>query len=168
MLNGNRTVDDMRSKVMQANRQMLGSGTSLVISRNLNTTTIILEGFTNNLGNGMEHLDILCVMDTGNGAAFVHRSDKGGKMIPLPIIGHWMKKMWGWYRRRVNVIGELLVATRNGHKTEEIAAVFGKRLEVRDLSAVSGVPEVEETGETFLENARLKAVEVSSAPRTLS
>jgi sulfide:quinone oxidoreductase len=43
------------------------------------------------------HLNILCVMDTGNGAAFVYRSDKGGKMIPLPIIGHWMKKGWGWY-----------------------------------------------------------------------
>lgn len=47
----------------------------------------------------MEHLNILCVMDTGNGAAFVYRSDKGGKMIPMPIIGHWMKKMWGWYNR---------------------------------------------------------------------
>ena len=47
----------------------------------------------------MEHLNILCVMDTGNGAAFVYRSDKGGKMIPMPIVGHWMKKMWGWYCR---------------------------------------------------------------------
>ena len=45
----------------------------------------------------IDHLNILCVMDTGNGAAFVYRSDKGGKMIPLPIIGHWMKKGWGWY-----------------------------------------------------------------------
>ena len=45
----------------------------------------------------MEHLNILCVMDTGNGAAFVYRDDKGGKMIPLPVIGHWMKKGWGWY-----------------------------------------------------------------------
>ncbi len=45
----------------------------------------------------MEHLNILCVMDTGNGAAFVYRSDKGGKMIPMPVVGHWMKKMWGWY-----------------------------------------------------------------------
>lgn len=45
----------------------------------------------------IEHLNILCVMDTGNGAAFVYRSDKGGKMIPMPIVGHWMKKMWGWY-----------------------------------------------------------------------
>jgi sulfide:quinone oxidoreductase len=47
----------------------------------------------------MEHLNILCVMDTGNGAAFVYRDDKGGKMIPMPIIGHWMKKGWGWYCR---------------------------------------------------------------------
>jgi sulfide:quinone oxidoreductase len=47
----------------------------------------------------MDHLNILCVMDTGNGAAFVYRDDKGGKMIPLPIIGHWMKKGWGWYCR---------------------------------------------------------------------
>jgi sulfide:quinone oxidoreductase len=47
----------------------------------------------------MEHLNILCVMDTGNGAAFVYRSEKGGKMIPMPVVGHWMKKMWGWYCR---------------------------------------------------------------------
>ena len=45
----------------------------------------------------IDHLNILCVMDTGNGAAFVYRSDKGGKMVPMPIVGHWMKKMWGWY-----------------------------------------------------------------------
>jgi len=47
----------------------------------------------------MEHLNILCVMDTGNGAAFVYRDNKGGKMIPLPVVGHWMKKGWGWYCR---------------------------------------------------------------------
>ena len=46
-----------------------------------------------------EHLNILCVMDTGNGAAFVYRSNKGGHMVPLPIVGHWMKKGWGWYCR---------------------------------------------------------------------
>ena len=44
-----------------------------------------------------DHLNILCVMDSGDGAAFVYRDEKGGKMIPLPIIGHWLKKGWGWY-----------------------------------------------------------------------
>ncbi len=46
-----------------------------------------------------EHLNILCVMDSGDGAAFVYRSHKGGKMIPMPVIGHWIKKGWGWYCR---------------------------------------------------------------------
>ena len=46
-----------------------------------------------------EHINILCVMDTGNGAAFVYRNEKGGKMIPMPFVGHWMKKGWGWYCR---------------------------------------------------------------------
>jgi sulfide:quinone oxidoreductase len=44
-----------------------------------------------------DHLNILCVMDTGNGAAFVYRDNKRGKMIPLPFVGHWLKKCWGWY-----------------------------------------------------------------------
>lgn len=45
----------------------------------------------------MEHLNILCVMDTGDGAAFVYRSNESQLMIPLPFIGHWIKKGWGWY-----------------------------------------------------------------------
>jgi sulfide:quinone oxidoreductase len=45
----------------------------------------------------ISHLNILCVMDSGNGAAFVYRNNKGGKMIPMPVFGHWMKKGWGWY-----------------------------------------------------------------------
>ena len=45
----------------------------------------------------IEHLNILCVMDTGDGAAFVYRSDETAKMIPMPYLGHWMKKGWGWY-----------------------------------------------------------------------
>ena len=47
----------------------------------------------------LDHINILCVMDSGDGAAFVYRNNKGGKMIPMPVIGHWMKKGWGWYCR---------------------------------------------------------------------
>ena len=46
-----------------------------------------------------EHLNILCVMDSGDGAAFVYRDDKKAKMIPMPIFGHWLKKGWGKYCR---------------------------------------------------------------------
>ena len=44
-----------------------------------------------------KHLNILCIMDTGNGAAFVFRNDKRAFAIPLPVIGHTIKKMWGKY-----------------------------------------------------------------------
>ena len=44
-----------------------------------------------------EHLNILCVMDMGNGAGFVYRDDVKAYLIPLPIIGHWLKQLWGHY-----------------------------------------------------------------------
>jgi sulfide:quinone oxidoreductase len=43
------------------------------------------------------HLNILCVMDSGDGANFVYRDAKREFIIPLPIIGHWLKKAWGIY-----------------------------------------------------------------------
>jgi sulfide:quinone oxidoreductase len=45
------------------------------------------------------HLNILCVMDTGDGAAFVFRDGKRAVMIPMPVVGHWLKKGWGTYAR---------------------------------------------------------------------
>ena len=44
-------------------------------------------------------LNIVCIMDTGDGAAFVYRKANFNIMIPLPIIGHWLKKGWGFYYR---------------------------------------------------------------------
>ena len=46
-----------------------------------------------------EHLNILCIMDTGDGAAFVYRKGPKAYMIPMPIVGHWLKKAWGIYNR---------------------------------------------------------------------
>jgi sulfide:quinone oxidoreductase len=64
-----------------------------------NTAYNLVEKFYGNeLRKGYkEHLNILCVMDSGDGAAFVYRSDKKGLMIPMPVVGHWMKKGWGSY-----------------------------------------------------------------------
>ena len=46
-----------------------------------------------------EHLNIFCVMDTGDGAGFVYRDDKKAFMIPMPVFGHWLKKGWGTYAK---------------------------------------------------------------------
>ncbi len=55
----------------------------------------------------------------------------------------------------------LFIATGNSHKTQEIAGMLGADFVVSDLSSRPELPEVEETGTTFSENARLKAVEIS-------
>ncbi len=46
-----------------------------------------------------EHLSIMCIMDTGNGAAFVYRDSTKNFVIPLPVIGHWLKQAWGTYTK---------------------------------------------------------------------
>jgi sulfide:quinone oxidoreductase len=48
-------------------------------------------------GSYVGHVCILCVMDMGNGAGFVYRDSKRALFIPMPIVGHWLKKGWGKY-----------------------------------------------------------------------
>lgn len=50
-----------------------------------------------NLKSYVDKISIICVMDSGNGAAWVSRTVKNERMIMLPIIGHWLKKGWGFY-----------------------------------------------------------------------
>jgi XTP/dITP diphosphohydrolase len=56
----------------------------------------------------------------------------------------------------------LIIATRNAHKTAEIRSMTGGRYEVLDVTSFPECPEIEETGSTFLENARLKALGISA------
>jgi XTP/dITP diphosphohydrolase len=55
----------------------------------------------------------------------------------------------------------LILATRNAHKTAEICAMIGARFDVLDVTSFPDLPEIAETGTTFLENARLKAEGIS-------
>jgi XTP/dITP diphosphohydrolase len=55
----------------------------------------------------------------------------------------------------------LLVATRNAHKTSEIAAMLAGYFDVSDLLSLPGAPDVEETGVTFAENSAIKALAIS-------
>ncbi|MBB6733538.1 RdgB/HAM1 family non-canonical purine NTP pyrophosphatase [Cohnella zeiphila] len=58
----------------------------------------------------------------------------------------------------------LLVATRNAGKTREFRAAFAPLgVEVKDLNDAAGVPDIEETGDTFAANARIKAQAAADA-----
>src|SRR5438552_8970203 len=56
---------------------------------------------------------------------------------------------------------QLIVATRNAHKTREIEQIFGSASAVRDLTAHPEISEITESGTSFEENAKLKAIAVS-------
>ncbi len=63
---------------------------------------------------------------------------------------------------------KLFVATGNRHKTEEIRAMLGAGWMIEDLSMHPHLPQPEETGVTFAENAAIKALAASRAlPGTL-
>jgi XTP/dITP diphosphohydrolase len=56
---------------------------------------------------------------------------------------------------------DLLLATRNAHKTREIQQILGPEFVVRDLSGYPGIAKPHESGKSFQENAILKAVAAS-------
>jgi len=56
---------------------------------------------------------------------------------------------------------QLIVATRNAHKTREIQRILEPAFTVSDLSAHPQIPDIRETGISFAENAILKAVGAS-------
>ncbi len=42
-------------------------------------------------------VSIVCLMDMGDGAALVQRNERKERLVPLPVVGHWMKRGWGAY-----------------------------------------------------------------------
>ncbi|QSZ42874.1 sulfide:quinone reductase [Sulfurimonas aquatica] len=70
-----------------------------VMAKNVAFNIVSRDKGLSNFKGYHKHLNILCMMDTGNGAALFYRDDKKAYMIPMPIFGHWIKKGWGNYCR---------------------------------------------------------------------
>src|SRR5690242_10090296 len=62
---------------------------------------------------------------------------------------------------------DLVVATRNRHKTREIQHILGPEFKICDLRAHPDVSEIRESGTSFEENAKLKALAASKQLSTL-
>jgi XTP/dITP diphosphohydrolase len=62
---------------------------------------------------------------------------------------------------------ELLLATRNQHKTREVRRLLGDDFQVIDLSVFPDIALPDETGRTFGENATLKALAASQGRNLL-
>jgi len=64
-------------------------------------------------------------------------------------------------------VTELVIATRNAHKTREIQHILGPEFTLRDLGAHPEVSEIPESGTSYAENAKLKALAASKQLPTL-
>ncbi|HSQ25029.1 MAG TPA: RdgB/HAM1 family non-canonical purine NTP pyrophosphatase [Pyrinomonadaceae bacterium] len=69
--------------------------------------------------------------------------------------------MFSDFHISIEAVVELVVATRNRHKTREIQDILGPEFKLRDLGAHPDVSEIRESGTSFEENAKLKAVAAS-------
>lgn len=74
-----------------------------LMGRNAAHNIIATEAGSSNKKHYHESPNILCVMDTGNGAAFVFRNTKKSFIVPMPFVGHWMKRGWGTYAKITKV-----------------------------------------------------------------
>ena len=69
--------------------------------------------------------------------------------------------MDSWFPDFNWVVIDLLLATRNAHKTREIQEILGTDFAVRDLRACPEISDTDESGASFEENATLKVLAVS-------
>ncbi len=69
-----------------------------IMARNAAHNSAITVGLKTGEKKGYQkHLSLVCMMDMGNGAGFLYRDATQKHFIPLPLVGHWLKKGWGWY-----------------------------------------------------------------------
>ena len=81
-------------------------------------------------------------------ALAAHRDDESGKQEKRKI-------------KKLSHMTRLVIATRNAHKTREFAQLLGNNFEIVDLNSFPQIEAIEETGQSFEENAITKAVHVS-------
>jgi len=62
--------------------------------------------------------------------------------------------------RKQNMSQELVFATNNAHKTEEVAKILAPNYKVLNLKDINCLVDIPETGSTFAENATLKSTYV--------
>ncbi len=73
--------------------------TAEVMARNAAANIIATEAGRPERRGYQAHLSIVCLMDVGNGAAMVYRGRSRNVVVPLPVVGHWLKRGWGSYAR---------------------------------------------------------------------
>lgn len=86
-----------------------------------------------------------------------------GEQLLLVHLPEGGVKLASFFGNQQGLGDKILIATKNEGKTKEFRKLFGQLgLEVENLNDYPNLPDVEETGTTFEENARLKAETIAA------
>lgn len=107
---------DIEGPAWRAKQGHLAEAMAKVAAENIDA----IERKSNKRKSYLTHMNIICVMDTGNGAAFIYRDGKRDFTLPLPIVGHWLKKGWRHYYR-LSKLRKKIFTSLNKTQNEPIA-----------------------------------------------
>jgi sulfide:quinone oxidoreductase len=68
-----------------------------VMARNAAFNIFSIENNSDARRSYLEQLSLIFMLDMGDSASLVYRDSKRDFLLPMPIVGHWLKKGWGRY-----------------------------------------------------------------------
>lgn len=70
-----------------------------VMARNAAFNIFSIENNSDARRSYLEQLNLIFMVDMGDSASLVYRDSKRDFILPMPVVGHWLKKGWGRYYR---------------------------------------------------------------------
>jgi len=70
-----------------------------IMARNAAFNIFSIENGSDARRSYIEQMNLICMLDMGDSASLVYRDTKREFLVPMPFIGHWLKKGWGRYYR---------------------------------------------------------------------
>ncbi|MDD3466677.1 MAG: FAD-dependent oxidoreductase [Campylobacterales bacterium] len=70
-----------------------------VMARNAAFNIFSIENHSDARRSYIEQLNLIFMLDMGDSASLVYRDSKRDFLLPIPVVGHWLKKGWGRYYR---------------------------------------------------------------------